>query len=207
MNAATTASTKKNPTAGRPLAALGEARNAEALVAAIIAETGTDGFVVKQARRIEGQIPSETLHSFAAALRQRLGVEHLSAISCVDWIAEAEFELVYHFWSYRDSCLISVRTRIDREPASMATITDLWLPASFFERDIHEFYGVVFQGNTDLERYILTDWKGPPPMRKDFSSRDFAHEHFTFKDYEPTWDEMIEGGYHGSNGTAEGSHE
>jgi len=188
----------------RPAAALGEARNAEALVAAIKAETGAAGFSVKSARRIDGSVPSGSLHSFAAAMRSRLGFEHLSAISCVDWIAEAEFELVYHFWSYRDSCMVSAKTRIPRDPGSMATITDLWLPASFFERDIHEFYGVVFEGNTDLERYILTDWKGPPPMRKDFSSRDFAHEHFTFKDYEPTWDELIEGGYHGSSGTSGG---
>jgi NADH-quinone oxidoreductase subunit C len=189
----------------RPAAALGEARNAEAITAAIMAETGAGGFTVKSARRIDGSVPSESLHSFAAALRSRLGFEHLSAISCVDWIAQAEFELVYHFWSYRDSCMVSAKTRIPRAPGSMATITDLWLPASFFERDIHEFYGVVFEGNTDLERYILTDWKGPPPMRKDFSSRDFAHEHFTFKDYEPTWDELIEGGYHGSGGTPGGN--
>jgi len=186
------------PASTRPAAALGEARKAEALVAAITAETANTGFFIKSVRRIEGKVKAEEFHSFAAAMKSRVGFEHLSAISCVDWIAEAQFELVYHFWSYRDNCMVSARTRIPREPGVMATITDLWLPASFFERDIHEFYGVVFQGNTDLERYILTDWKGPPPMRKDFSSRDFAHEHFTFKDYEPTWDEMIDGGYHGS---------
>jgi len=184
----------------RPLAALGAPRSAEAILTAISAETSASGFHIKSARRIEGRVTSDSLHSFAAAMRSRVGFEHLSAISCVDWIAEAEFELVYHFWSYRDNYMVSAKTRIQREPGMMATITDLWLPSSFFERDIHEFYGVVFEGNTDLERYILSDWKGPPPMRKDFSSRDFAHEHFTFKDYEPTWDEMIEGGYHGSNG-------
>ena len=189
----------------RPAAALGEARNAEVLAAAIKTETGAAGFSVKGPRRIDGRVPSGSLHSFAAAMRSRLGFEHLSAISCVDWIAEAEFELVYHFWSYRDNCMVSAKTRISREPGVMATITDLWLPASFFERDIHEFYGLVFEGNTDLERYILSDWKGPPPMRKDFSSRDFAHGHFTFKDYEPTWDELIDGGYHGSGGKSGGN--
>jgi len=191
----------------RLAAALGEPRSAQELLTAITTGTGANGFSIKSPRRIDGRVEASALHSFAAALRSRLGFEHLSAISCVDWLAEGEFELVYHFWSYRDNCLVSARTRIPRESGSMATITDLWLPASFFERDIHEFYGVVFQGNTDLERYILTDWKGPPPMRKDFSSRDFAYEHFTYKDYEPSWDELIDGGYHSSRNTVEGSHE
>jgi hypothetical protein len=35
-------------------------------------------------------------------------------------------------------------------------------------------------------------------MRKDFVTRQFAHEHFTFRDYEPSWDEIIDGGYHGN---------
>lgn len=188
----------RTPNAGRPLAALGAARAADAVVSAIATETGADGFHVKGARRVEGKVKADALHSFAAAMKIRVGFEHLSAISCVDWIAQGEFELVYHFWSYRDNCIVSAHVRIDRAAASMGTITDLWMPASFFERDIHEFYGVVFQGNTDLERYILTDWKGPPPMRKDFVSRDFANEHFQYKDYEPAWDKMIEGGYHGS---------
>jgi len=197
----------KAPAGVRPLAALGDPRPAGTIVAIIEAETGTTGFTVKSPRRIEGPVQAGSFHSFAAAMKARVGFEHLSAISCVDWLAAGEFELVYHFWSYRDNQLVSAKVRIPREPGSMATITDLWLPASFFERDIHEMYGVFFEGNTDLEKYILTDWNGPPPMRKDFISRDFAHEHFTYKDYEPSWDEVIEGGYHGSRPDAEVSHE
>lgn len=191
----------------RPAAAIGTARSAADLVVAIQAGANVAGFSVKGPRRIEGRVEAQALHSFASALRTRVGFEHLSAISCVDWLAEGQFELVYHFWSYRDNCLVSAHVRIARDTATMETITDLWQPASFFERDIHEMFGVFFQGNTDLEKYILTDWNGPPPMRKDFVTRDFAHEHFTFKDYEPGWDDQVPGGYHGSGGDAEGSNE
>ncbi|MBN2874066.1 MAG: NADH-quinone oxidoreductase subunit C [Spirochaetales bacterium] len=187
---------------GRPEAARGEKRSASAIVAAIAELGGESGFAVKAPRRVEGRVEAAALHGFAAALRMRVGFEHLSAISCVDWLADGEFELVYHFWSYRDNCLVSAHVRIPRDTATMATLTDLWQPASFFERDIHEMFGVEFLGNEDLEKYILTDWKGPPPMRKDFVSRDFAHDHFTYKNYEPSWDEMIDGGYYsgGQNG-------
>ncbi len=41
---------------------------------------------------------------------------HLSAITCVDWIEEDEFELVYHVWSYETRSLVSAHTRIPRDP-------------------------------------------------------------------------------------------
>lgn len=185
---------------GRPVAASGIARSEEEIIEALVTELGAKGFSKKSDRRIEGRLQAGDVHSFAAGMYHRLGFEHLSAISCVDWINDREFELVYHFWSYRDSCLVSVKTRIDREEAAMDTLTDLWQPASFFERDIHEMFGVVFRGNTDLEKYILTDWNGPPPMRKDFVTRRFAHEHFHYKDYSPDWDDRVVGGYHSNRG-------
>ncbi len=174
-----------------------EQKSAAQIIAAVAALAAGAAVVEKSRRRLEVKLPAEGLYAFAAALRTRLGFEHLSAISCVDWIADHQFELVYHFWTYRDNCLLSAKVRIDRETAAMGTLTDLWQPASFFERDIHEMFGVDFLGNKDQERFILTDWKGPPPMRKDFVTRDFAHEHFTYKDYEPSWDDLVTGGYHG----------
>jgi NADH-quinone oxidoreductase subunit C len=183
---------------GRSPAAVGKPRNAVDLLSALAEELGVPTFFEKSPRRIEGTVAPEQLHSFAAKLRNRLGVEHLSAISCVDWIDQGQFELVYHFWSYRDSALISAKVRLDRTLGQMETITDLWQPASFFERDIHEMFGVYFRGNGDLEKYILSDLNGPPPMRKDFVSRNFAHEHFQFKTYDVPWDERVQGGYYGS---------
>lgn len=192
-----------DPRQRHPEAAEGAARTEEELVELIRTLTGETSFLMTRPRRIEGRVEEARLHEVAAAMRNRVGFEHLSAISCVDWLEEGEFELVYHFWSYRDSCLASVKTRIPRDPGRAGTITDLWQPASFFERDIHEMFGVVFEGNGDLEKYILTDWDGPPPMRKDFVTREFALKHFHFRDYEPRWDERATGGYH-SNRAAGG---
>lgn len=189
-----------DPRQRRPDAAFGPPRNEPQIIDEIRTVTGHPGFTVKAARRVEGTIASDEVHAFAAAMRSRIGFEHLSAISCVDWLVDCHFELVYHFWSYRDNTLVSAKTMIRRETATMDTITDLWQPASFFERDIHEMFGVVFAGNTDLEKYILTDWDGPPPMRKDFVTRTFAHDHFHFRDYEPDWDEQVTGGYHSNRG-------
>ncbi len=200
MSAQNSTAQTADPRVRQPEAVVGLSRSEEDIIKVLWDVTGNDAFSLKAPRRIEGVVDSDKLHDFAFLIWSRVGFQHLSAISCVDWLAEGEFELIYHFWSYRDSCLVSAKTRIFRESALMATVSDIWQPASFFERDVHEMFGVVFEGNSDLEKYILTDWDGPPPMRKDFVTRDFAHNHFHFRDYEPDWDELVKGGYHSNRG-------
>jgi len=173
----------------------------EEMRARIEKTAGFPGFVVLQQkqRRIQGEIPADKLYGLAVTLKNTLGFEHLSAISCVDWIDERRFELVYHFWNYEQGILVQAKISIDRKQPSQPTITDLWQPAKFFERDIHEMFGVDFPGNEDLSKYILSDWQGPPPMRKDFHTREFAHSQYHFKDYEPEWDDKVQGGYHSNH--------
>lgn len=111
------------------------------------------------------------------------GYNHLSSISCVDWIDENEYELVYHLFSYEDRINISVKTRINRDKASFQTIKDLWPVARFYERDVHEFFGITFMGNDDMEELILENWDDIPPMRKDFNTRKYVNDKYEWRDY------------------------
>ncbi len=147
-------------------------------------------FKVKKERRIEVRLPSARLYDFAVRMQKKWNFLHLSAISCVDWIDDGEFELVYHFWNYDEKVLVMAKIRIPREEegdSHFETISNLWQPAKFFERDIHEMFGVYFDGSEDMERFILTDWNGPPPMRKDFITREFALNFYHYREYEPQW--------------------
>jgi NADH-quinone oxidoreductase subunit C len=146
----------------------------------------------KRERRLRIDVASEALPAVLELLQGHAGYVHLSAISCVDWIEEDEFELVYHVWSYETRTLVSAHTRIAREPGVYLSIYDLYSPALFFERDIHEMYGVYFEGSPDMEKFILTEWNGPPPMRKEFDSEAFVNEHFTWENYYPEWLQEIE---------------
>ena len=67
------------------------------------------------------------------------------------------------------------------------SIYDLYEPAGFFERDIHEMFGVYFEGSPDMEKFILTEWNGPPPMRKEFDSEAFVNQTFEWENYRPQW--------------------
>ena len=151
--------------------------------------TTIDNLVIQkdQQRRIRLDVPSKELPALLELLKGRAGFMHLSAISCVDWIDENEFELVYHLWSYTLSTLVSAHIRVDREPGVYLSVYDLYQPAAFYERDIHEMYGLYFEGSPDMEKFILTEWDGPPPMRKEFDSEAWVNDHFDWQDYQPEW--------------------
>jgi len=143
-------------------------------------------------KRLRIDVASEALPALLELLRGRASYVHLSAISCVDWIDDDEFELVYHLWSYESQSLISAHIRIPRDPGVYLSVFDLYRPAAFFERDIHEMYGVFFEGSPDMEKFILTEWDGPPPMRKDFDAEAWVNETFDWQEYRPDWLQEIE---------------
>jgi len=124
-------------------------------------------------QRVRVRCPKERLHEVVGFLKES-GFDHLSMISCVDFIEENEFELVYHLWSYRRRVHAMVKIRIDRERAEFDTLIPLWEHAETYEREIHEMFGVVFHGNHRLTPFILEDWDGPPPMRRDFNTRNYV---------------------------------
>jgi len=56
----------------------------------------------------------------------------------------------------------------DDELPAVASITELWTSANWFEREAFDLYGILFEGHLDLRR-ILTDYGFiGHPMRKDF---------------------------------------
>jgi len=151
--------------------------------------TELEGIEVRRqsSRRLRVDVEASALPALLALLRGRASYVHLSAISCVDWPDDNQFELVYHVWSYEMQSLVSAHTRIAREPGVYISVYDIYTPAAFFERDIHEMFGVFFEGSPDMSKFILTEWDGPPPMRKDFDSEAWVNEHFDFQDYNPDW--------------------
>lgn len=146
----------------------------------------------KSDRRVRVDVAADALPALLELLQGRAGYVHLSAISCVDWTDQNQFELVYHLWSYEVRTLVSAHIRIAREPGVYLSVYDLYQPAAFFERDIHEMYGIHFEGSPDMEKFILTEWNGPPPMRKEFDSEAYVNDHLSWREYNPDWLQELE---------------
>ena len=62
----------------------------------------------------------------------------------------------------------------DDDMPSMASVTDIWNSANWFEREAFDLYGIIFDGHADLRR-ILTDYGFiGHPFRKDFPTTGYV---------------------------------
>ena len=112
---------------------------------------------------------------------------HLALISCVDWLEEKEFELVYVLSAYmqkdngytdKEKTNIILKTRISRENPEFLTVISIFKNAEPYEREIHEFYGIDFKGHPRLTPLFLEREYKMPPFRKDFDTREYVKEVF-----------------------------
>ncbi len=136
---------------------------------------------VKHEKRIRIDAKKKYVSSILLFLKIQKGYIHLNHISCVDWIEEGEFELVYIVWNPKTKLTIMVHTRIDRENPEMWNIDSIWDQANTYEREIREMFGIQFTGLVGREEFILEDWQEMPPMRKDFNSQLYAIETFQMR--------------------------
>ncbi len=92
----------------------------------------------------------------------------LSDLTAVDLPVENVIQVVYHLYSYEPPQQIVFKADVDRDASRIATVEDVWKVANWFEREVFDLFGVVFEGHSDLRRILLPeDWVGYP-LRKDF---------------------------------------
>jgi NADH-quinone oxidoreductase subunit C len=77
------------------------------------------------------------------------------------------FDVVYHLLSPRQNARIRVKVAAGEDMA-IASATEVYPGASWYEREAYDLYGILFTGHPDLRR-LLTDYgfQGHP-LRKDF---------------------------------------
>ena len=109
---------------------------------------------------------------------KKKGYGHLALISCTDWIKENEFELVYIITSYGEKINIILKTRIFRENPQFITVIPVFENAEPYERELHELFGINFEGHPRLTPLFLEREYNVPPFRKDFDTRKYVEEFF-----------------------------
>jgi len=63
---------------------------------------------------------------------------------------------------------LGVRARVTVEEPTVPTVTDLFPGADFQEREVYDFFGVVFDGHPDLRRILMPEDYVGHPQRRDF---------------------------------------
>jgi len=86
-----------------------------------------------------------------------------------DEFAPRRFAVVYHLLSLRHNFRLRLRAYTGTDnPPIIKSVVDIWNSANWFEREVFDLYGILFDGHPDLRR-ILTDYGFVGhPFRKDF---------------------------------------
>ncbi len=136
------------------------------------------------------------LHDLVKALRDEHGFNYLVTIVGMDW--KTSMGCVYYLADAGMSRFVSVKAQTeDRDNPMLHSIADLYRIAGILEREVYDFYGIVFINNPDMRRLFLNiDWKGFP-LRKDYDMNDAANapsiENERQSDLTQTWVELPDG--------------
>lgn len=100
-------------------------------------------------------------------LRAEEHMDFLENLTGLDWEEEG-LGVIYQLESTETGKRVSLKSVCaDRENPMLPSVRDLWDIANIYEREVYDFYGIIFTGHPDMRRIFLReDWVGFP-MRKD----------------------------------------
>ena len=113
--------------------------------------------------------------SLCRDLRDKPGFDfqHLSCLTAIDYPKENKITVVCHLWSYKSYSQLTLKLDLDRTDPKAPTVENIWKSANWFEREVFDLYGVVFEGHSDLRRIMMPEDYKKYPLRKDFTDDGF----------------------------------
>lgn len=148
-----------------------------------------EGVAYVQYHEVAIDVSKKDLHQ-ALSFVKNTGFRQLSAVTCVDWLAEGNFQLIFNTFDWSKGIRVILRVKIPRSEPTFTTVTTIYNGAKYYEREVHEFFGIVFEGNPDaLKQLFLEQWDDLPPMRKDFDSRAYSDRKYTKREYKTSFGE------------------
>lgn len=124
--------------------------------------------VVPRERRVFVTVAHGDLKAALTFLVKELGFQHLSTMTGVD--LGDRMEVLYHLNDGRTA--LSLRVPVRQDDPRLPTVTDVLPGAKLYEREVHELFGIVFEGHPNPAPLLLPDdWpEGLYPMKKKLSS-------------------------------------
>jgi NADH-quinone oxidoreductase subunit C len=111
-------------------------------------------------------------------LRDEFGFDMLVDVSAVDWFGSQgavrpadgpRYDVNYQLLAVDTSVRLSIKAQLpDVESPHIASLFSVWPAADWHEREVYDFFGIVFDGHPNLRRILMPDeWIGHP-LRKDY---------------------------------------
>ena len=100
------------------------------------------------------------------------GYEMMMDLTAVDLFRKKEprFEVVINLLSLTKNLRKTIKVQVPYENLTIPSITDIYPGANFYEREVFDMFGIVFENHPELTRILMPDdWIGHP-LRKDYGS-------------------------------------
>ena len=83
----------------------------------------------------------------------------------------SDFTVVYHLFSFERNQYVRVKVGLREDRLTLPTVTNLWPSANWYEREVWDMFGIIFEGHPHLDRLLMPrTWVGHP-LRKDHPAR------------------------------------
>jgi NADH-quinone oxidoreductase subunit C len=120
-----------------------------------------------------------------------LSFEFLMDVTAVDHLLlelpeiRERFAVVYQLYSLTHNHRFRLKARVPEADPRLPSACELWKSALWAEREVHDMFGIEFEGNPDLRRLLMPEDYPGFPLRKDYPLRGRG-ERDAFPQYGPT---------------------
>jgi NADH-quinone oxidoreductase subunit C/D len=83
----------------------------------------------------------------------------------------SEFTVFYHLLSIERNSDVRIKVALQASDLQLPTVTGIWPNANWYEREVWDLFGIIFEGHPHLTRIMMPmNWQGHP-LRKTYPAR------------------------------------
>jgi NADH-quinone oxidoreductase subunit C len=116
------------------------------------------------------EVAPASVHDVLAHVREAAEpFDRLMSLHGCDYLPEEpRLGVHYQLLSMERCDRLCVKTRVGVDDPRVPSVVDLFPTANFHEREVFDFFGVVFEGHPDLRRILMPEDYVGFPQRRDF---------------------------------------
>ena len=95
----------------------------------------------------------------------------LMDLTAVDYLTMGRtprYEVVAHLYSLPHNQRVRLKAPVPDDDPRIASLMPVWEGANWFEREVYDMFGIIFDGHPDLRRILLYAGFEGYPLRKDY---------------------------------------
>lgn len=81
---------------------------------------------------------------------------------------EYRYEVVYNLYSLKNNFRFLLKIRVSEEDMHVPSVVNIWPGANWPEREVYDFFGIIFDNHPDLRRIYMPEYFEYYPLRKEF---------------------------------------